>query len=124
VLKMMKNIIIIFLCIGLLGCYTDRSSVPDKSTESTSVPITIHFESAHKGQDGSYFFGLEFNNDQKVYFRRVNEEIKGFKLVAHQEIVDESSAGKRPPSHKLSIQRGDKTFTIMNGSSYVFAETK
>jgi len=97
-----------------------------KVMEIKADQFDLKFKGAVKLPDGSVKFQINLKRGEKTYFVRLNEDVRGFKVVKYTNIVVEvqdSSVGRRKEDRsEIVLQRGDKQVPLRLGEEKPWSE--
>lgn len=77
------------------------------------LPFSLVFMAVSKNPQGDLVFQLNLRRGERSFFRKLNEEANGFKLVEYNPVF-EGDGGKK--QQVLTLQRGDKRIRLIKGN--------
>jgi hypothetical protein len=88
-------------------------------------PFRLRFRGLMTLPDGSMKFQINLRDNSQTYFRKLDEEIEGFKLAKYEEKFETKAggtAGLKKDVSELTLQRGDKTIRLVKGQDVQYDE--
>lgn len=84
----------------------------------------LNFKGVIKFPDGSLKFQLNIRSNHRTYFRKLDEDLEGFKLIKFEEKRVDNVRGlvRRIDVSELTLQRGNKTIVLVKGKIVRFSE--